>query len=189
MIKILALMGKSGAGKDTIQNLLLSRHPKQFHRIVSCTTRPIRENEIDGIHYKFLTEQEFLDGMMQELFIEALEFNGWFYGSMITSLHKDKINVGIFTPAGIEALYDTANAYNLDILPIYIEASDKTRLLRSLNREKNPDVKEICRRYQTDEEDFSDLNFNFISFWNDSDRMNKNETERFFLNHCKGIFL
>jgi guanylate kinase len=44
----------------------------------------------------------------------------------------------------------------VEVYPIFIEASDKTRLLRQLNREKDPDVKEIVRRFHADEEDFND---------------------------------
>lgn len=44
MYKIIALMGKSGAGKDTLMQKLLSLYPN-FHEIISCTSRPIREGE------------------------------------------------------------------------------------------------------------------------------------------------
>ena len=37
---------------------------------------------------------------------------------------------------------------------IYIVASDKERLIRQLDREENPDIEEIIRRYQTDNIDF-----------------------------------
>ena len=46
---------------------------------------------------------------------------------------------------------------NVDILPIYLIAKDKTRVMRQLTRENNPDVKEIVRRFSTDEDDFSDI--------------------------------
>ena len=49
----------------------------------------------------------------------------------------------------------------LNIIPIYIDASNKTRLLRQLNREKEPDCSEICRRFFTDEKDFQEENFDF----------------------------
>ena len=39
------------------------------------------------------------------------------------------------------------------------EAKDKIRIKRQLDREENPDIEEIFRRYETDEEDFSELNF------------------------------
>lgn len=50
------------------------------------------------------------------------------------------------------------------VYPIFIEASDKTRLLRQLNRETNPDVREIIRRYGADENDFSIENLQDIEF-------------------------
>ena len=56
---IVALVGESGSGKDTLMREVVSWKPKKFHEIISCTTRPMRENEKDGINYYFLSEQEF----------------------------------------------------------------------------------------------------------------------------------
>ena len=47
-IKIIALFGHSGSGKDTIQKWIVSHYPDKFNGIVSCTTRPERENEENG---------------------------------------------------------------------------------------------------------------------------------------------
>ena len=47
-------------------------------------------------------------------------------------------------------------------------ASDKERLLRQLNRESDPDVDEILRRFKTDREDFSDLGFKHYIVKNNS---------------------
>ena len=41
-----------------------------------------------------------------------------------------------------------------EILPVYIYASPKIRLLRSIIREQNPSYAEICRRFLADEHDF-----------------------------------
>ena len=49
-----------------------------------------------------------------------------------------------------------------DMTVVYIYADDKTRLLRQLNREKDPDVAEICRRYQADEANFKDLKYDVL---------------------------
>ena len=43
----------------------------------------------------------------------------------------------------------------------YITATDKTRMLRQLNREGDPNVDEIIRRYKTDKEDFIDVDDDF----------------------------
>ena len=55
--------------------------------------------------------------------------------------------------------------------PVYIYATDKMRLLRSLSREKNPNCHEICRRFLADEKDFDDINFAYITFNNNFDSL------------------
>lgn len=155
--KILALFGKSGAGKDTIQKWLVGK--QNIHSIVSCTTRPPRENEIDGVDYHFLTEDEFYQLDM----LECTKFNDWQYGTPKTSLSKNKINVGVFNIRGIKLLLKDER---VEILPIYIYCSDIIRLSRSLGREINPDCHEICRRFLADEEDFKNISFKYIIFNN-----------------------
>lgn len=90
--------------------------------------------------------------------LESTEFNGWFYGTAIDSLSKEDINIGVFNPAGIRSLMKYKD---IDMRVFYITASDKTRLLRQLNREDYPDVKEIIRRFGTDENDFSTVDDEF----------------------------
>ena len=85
--------------------------------------------------------------------LEVSEFNGWFYGTAIDSLSDKYINIGVYNWDGLEYLYQ--NEKDTDNLVFYINASDKTRLIRSLNREEKPNVEEIIRRYGTDKEDFS----------------------------------
>jgi hypothetical protein len=46
---------------------------------------------------------------------------------------------------------------DLYVYGFYVSAKDKTRLLRQLNREENPDIHEIIRRFKADEEDFANL--------------------------------
>ena len=155
-IKIVALFGKSGAGKDAIQKRIASSN--HYHSIVSCTTRPAREKEKDGTDYFFLTNDEFAEKVMNNEMLEATSFRGWFYGTSLNSLDQEHINIGVFNIAGIDSLLEDSR---LDVLPICISAPDKVRLLRSLNREENPDCAEICRRFQTDEADFRTIDFDY----------------------------
>lgn len=163
--KVLALFGKSGAGKDTIQKWLTTNY--NMNGIISCTTRPPRDYERNGIHYHFLSNEEFAQKVLNMSMLEATVFNDWYYGTSIESLRKDKINVGVFNIQGIECLLQDNR---LDILPIFIDCSDKKRLLRNIKREKVPNCLEICRRFITDEKDFSDINFDYITFDNNDDR-------------------
>jgi len=47
-----------------------------------------------------------------------------------------------------------------------VDAPDKMRLMRYLQRSDNPNCAEMCRRYFTDETDFSDLEFEYYRFAN-----------------------
>lgn len=152
--KVVALMGKAGAGKDRLlAEIMKIADPSWFKKVINCTTRPIRENEIDGINYHYLTTEQFTEKVLEGDMIEAADFNNWWYGTMLSTLDEDKINIGVFNPTAVEILQDDKR---LHVLTIYIEAPDKLRLLRQLNREENPDCHEIVRRFKTDEEDFDD---------------------------------
>lgn len=153
MIKVVALIGKAGSGKDTILHGIIDDN--RFHEIVSCTSRPPREGEINGFNYNFLSKEEFMKLVDEGKMLEWTEFNGWCYGTQLSSLVEDKINIGVFNIAGVKAL--AANK-DIDLKVYYIHASDKERLLRQLHREQKPNVKEIVRRFMTDETDFMDIN-------------------------------
>lgn len=154
MKKIVALIGKAGSGKDTIMRRIIEQYPNQFHEIVSCTTRPPREGEQDGINYHFLTVKQFTQKVLNGDMLEATEFNGWHYGTALSDLSKNKINIGVFNPAGIYCLMEDPN---IDLSVYYIKAKDKTRLLRQLNREEDPNISEIIRRYSADKDNFEDI--------------------------------
>jgi guanylate kinase len=59
LITLLALVGKAGAGKDTILRYLCDHY--DVNEVISCTTRPPREGEVDGVNYHFLSESEFAE--------------------------------------------------------------------------------------------------------------------------------
>ena len=148
--KIIAICGKSASGKDTLLHRIIEHNPN-LHEIVSCTTRPPREGEIDGKNYFFLTLEEFAHKDCMGDMLEVTHFRDWYYGTSLDGLSSEAINVGVFNPAGI---YNLMKNDMVDLFVIQVQASDKTRLMRSLKREINPDVDEIVRRYLTDKEDF-----------------------------------
>lgn len=155
MKTVIAIIGKAGSGKDTLQKKLLEMNDS-FHGIVSCTTRPPREYEVDGQDYHFLTPEQFTEKILNGDMLESTEFNDWFYGTMKSDL-IDGINIGVFNPEGFDFL--NFGNKDLNVIGIYLKTSDKIRLLRQLNREDSPDVPEIIRRYSTDVEDFYELDY------------------------------
>lgn len=152
MYKIVAIAGKAGSGKDTLLQAIMKQNQGQLHEIISCTTRPPREGEQEGINYHFLTSEQFQEQLLEGEMIEATVFRGWCYGTSINHLDEDKINIGVFNPAGIDILLDIPT---VAVFIVYVTADDKVRVMRQLLREEHPDVAEIIRRYSTDEEDFA----------------------------------
>lgn len=164
-IKIIALVGKSGAGKDFCMKQIAKEN--NYHIIVSSTTRPKREYEVEGVDYHFLSEKEFAAGR----FLETASFNGWHYGTRYEDLDPNRTNIGVFNPTGLKSL---AAHDDISLTIVYIKATDKIRLLRQLNREENPNVKEIVRRFMTDEADFKD-DMSFITLGDDYHEIWNNE--------------
>ena len=158
---IIAIMGKSGSGKDTLCRALLKRPEfKNAREIISCTTRPIRDNEKDGVDYHFLTNEQFTNQILSGEMVEATVFNDWCYGTSVNNLDATCLNIGVFNPEGVGLL---RGRDNINLKVIYLEANDKDRLLRQLNREKNPDCHEIVRRFSADEADFSEEEIEYIA--------------------------
>lgn len=150
----MAVMGQAGAGKDSFVNALFKENYLPWaYPIISCTTRPIREHEQDGVDYHFLTNEKFSEQVLNGEMLEATVFNDWCYGTSVNNLHKDGLNIGVFNPEGVEILRENQD---IDLIVVYIKADDKVRLLRQLNREDKPDCNEIVRRYIADKTDFND---------------------------------
>ena len=170
--KLIALIGKAGSGKNTILRKIEKLNNPILHSIVSYTTRPKREGEVEGKDYYFITENKFKQMMDNHQMLEYVQFNSWWYGTGIDCLKENKLNIGIFNPSGIKTL---ATFPEIDLKIYGIVASDKQRLLRQLNREEFPNVPEIIRRYTVDEQDFSDIKFdNFKVFINEDKNDLKN---------------
>jgi len=70
----------SGTGKTTIIKELMRRRPN-LEFSVSSTTRKPRENEIDGVHYNFISREEFQRGIDNDFFAEWEEVHGEYYGT------------------------------------------------------------------------------------------------------------
>ena len=165
--KIIALFGEAGSGKDYIQKALMKTVYGKFyfHKIVSCTTRPPREGEKNGIDYHFKSSKS---DFFSVPLIEYSCFRDWWYGTSTDHLSIDKINIGVFNIKGIDSLLKNEK---IDCFPIYIKTYPKVRLLRQLQRETNPDCEEIARRFLTDQVDFLNIPFHYYIIENNTDEI------------------
>ncbi len=165
MAKIFIIMGKSATGKDTIYKRLLEQKEINLKRVVMYTTRPIRNGETDGVEYHFVNVETLNELKKQNKIIEHRFYNTtqgiWHYFTVndgqIDLENNDYLMIGT-----LETYTQIREYFGSDkVVPIYLEVDDETRLLRSIQREKNqiaPKFAEVCRRYLADEEDFSESN-------------------------------
>ena len=70
---VIVVTGTSGAGKGTIERILLGRHP-ELELAVSATTRERRPTEVHGKHYWFLSDEEFDRRLAEKGFLEYVTF-------------------------------------------------------------------------------------------------------------------
>ena len=70
---VVVVTGTSGAGKGSIERILLERMP-ELELAVSATTREQRPNEVDGEHYWFVTDEQFDLKLEEKGFLEYITF-------------------------------------------------------------------------------------------------------------------
>lgn len=84
---ILVLSGPSGAGKSSLINKITD-HIGPTYFSISTTTRAMREGEVDGVHYHFVSVDEFKHEIEQEMFLEYAVVHGNYYGTSLGPVKK-----------------------------------------------------------------------------------------------------
>lgn len=163
MSKIFYIIGKSSTGKDTIYKELLKN--SALESVCLYTTRPQRSNEKEGEEYHFVSEEEYQHIKEKGLIIEERAYNTihgiWRYFTVndgqFDNEDKNYLIVGV-----LNSYVSTKDYFGEEkVIPLYIELDDENRLQRALIREKQQEVPryaELCRRFLSDSEDFSEEN-------------------------------
>ena len=97
--KLFIISGPAGAGKGTIANRILEETNLEFS--VSMTTRKPREGEIDGVHYYFVEEDDFVKNIEIGGFLEHAQVYGNRYGTPKQAI-LDRLEKGIDVLLDIE---------------------------------------------------------------------------------------
>ena len=163
MGKIFSLLGKSNSGKDTIFKELLKDNSLKLQPVIPYTTRPIRQNESEGLEYHFIDEQILNRYRKEGRIIEQRDYNTvngiWSYCTIDDgqfNLAEGNSYLLIATLEAFESLRKFFGERN--VIPLYIDLADEVRLERALHREKqqtSPNYEELCRRFLADSRDFT----------------------------------
>lgn len=154
---VIGICGKSAAGKDSTATRLVEEYKKigiPAKKIISYTTRPPREGEVDGVDYHFVDLETFIDMQYKYMFVEHTEFRGWRYGTAINSFEEDCVNVCVLNPAGMSKLQTRYPWYLEACECFYLKVPLFVRLKRSIKREHTFKW-EFIRRVFADWKNFS----------------------------------
>jgi len=142
------LSSPSGAGKTTIARKLLAADP-DISLSVSATTRPIREGEVDGRDYHFVTPEKFEQMVENHEFLEWAHVFGHSYGTpkahIWNGMKEGRDFLFDIDWQGTQQLNQRASE---DVVPVFILPPSIDELRRRLTSRGTDDVKVIEARME-----------------------------------------
>lgn len=144
---IFVISAPSGAGKNSLINILLQKEPRLSHSI-SSTTRPRRSNEVDGVNYHFLTRPEFERRVTAGEFLEYARVLENYYGTENREIQRI-MEAGKYPILDIDVQgAQTLRGKELRIVSIFIIPPDMAELERRLRSRGSEGEAEIQSRLE-----------------------------------------
>ena len=156
---MIILLGASASGKTEVAKELVKNY--KYKKVVTYTTRPKREGEVEGRDYNFISLDTFKTRMDEGFFFEYVNYNGNFYGTAKSDLTLD--SVVILEPTGFKAYRDS----NLEHVVSFYLASDDKHRIEWMRKRGDPEAK-IEERIKNDKKAFSKENLKGIKYTLDS---------------------
>ena len=127
--KLIIISAPPGSGKSTIIGRIINDPDLKLEFSISATTRAPREGEIDGVHYHFLTVEQFKEAIKNDALVEYEEvYPGRFYGTLKSEIERIQNNgknvildIDVKGGINVKRLYGD-NALSVFIQPPSIEA-------------------------------------------------------------------
>ena len=152
---MIIIIGASASGKTEISKILQKKY--NYNKCITTTTRPMRDNERNGVDYHFITKEEFIKKLKDKEFVEHSLYNDNYYG-----LNKhDVINNGlvIVDPRGANELIKILKK---EVFIVFVETSEKIRKSRMENR--GDDIDSIKQRLKVDRKVFKKRKLKKVDF-------------------------
>jgi guanylate kinase len=145
---LIVISGPSGAGKDTILQRMKERE-LPFHFVVTATTRPRRENEIDGRDYFFVSKDEFARMIDEDELIEYAIVYGDYKG-----IPKQQVRDALASGKDVIMRIDVQGAETVrklapEAVLIFITVDSEEELLNRLRERKTETADALKLRMAT----------------------------------------
>jgi len=151
---LIVISAPSGGGKTTLCNQLLVNHPN-LTLCVTCTTRPPRTGELDGIHYYFLSESKFKSKVAAGDFLEYATVYDNLYGTLrsevlarLESGFHVLLNIDVQGAQSVRSavLHDLSLASRL--VTVFLSPPSISELERRLKKRGSESAESLARRLQ-----------------------------------------
>lgn len=145
--RLYVFTGPSGTGKGTILTHVLQEDPLVFLS-VSATTRTPRTGEAHGVHYYFLTPEEFEDKIAQDAFLEHAQYVGNYYGTL-----EEQVNARLAAGHDVVLEIEVQGAMQVhekrpDAIMIFVAPPSMEELKRRLCTRGTEGEDKICKRME-----------------------------------------
>ena len=142
--KFIVIAAPSGSGKTTIVNKLLNDKSLNLSFSISATSRAPRNNEVDGVNYFFLTNEEFIKKIENKEFVEWEEvYKDNFYGTLTSEL-ENTINKNLVFDIDVIGGLNIKKKFPKQTITIFIKPPSIDELenrLRNRNLDSNASIK------------------------------------------------
>lgn len=139
MSKIIVLTAPSGSGKTTIARRVMEAIPEMKFS-VSATTRPRRDYEVDGVHYHFVTEEQFRQHIAEGSLIEYEEvYPGRLYGTLRDAVDRVAQTNPVLLDIDVKGALNVQELYNDDAFTLFIRPPSLAILEERLRNRQTED--------------------------------------------------
>ena len=133
--KLIIISAPSGTGKSTIISWLMKEHPElNLAFSISCTSRPPRGAEQNGVEYFFLTPEEFRQRIDNDEFLEYEEvYEGRFYGTLKAQVERQlEAGQNVVFDVDVKGGVNIKQFYGDEALSLFIQPPSINELRRRL---------------------------------------------------------
>lgn len=160
--QLIVISAPSGCGKGSVINGLLKNDTNRWLS-VSTTSRPIRDNDIPGVTYDFVSKKEFEQKIKEGYFLEYTNYVGNYYGTP-KELMKDKLNQGLDVILEIE-IEGAANIKKLipEAIFIFIMPPSLKIMAERLKKRGTDSKEKILERFHTAYKEINEVTkYNYV---------------------------
>ena len=133
--RLIIFSAPSGSGKSTIVQWMMQEHPElKLYFSISCTSRPPRGTEQNGVEYFFISPEEFRDRIAKDEFLEYEEvYHDRFYGTLKQQVERQReAGQNVVFDVDVKGGVNIKKFYGNEALSLFIQPPSIEELRRRL---------------------------------------------------------